>query len=261
VIAFRLLSASVAATCVIGCGGDDMLRRLTPAEADARAREYIGLFTRSQVESATARLQPRLVTPEARVQLDKIATMLAGQHFDSSRVVGAQVNTVGGVRHTNLTYELHSPAGWFLSNVATVDSAGAWSVEGVSARPLVRTLEEEFRFSLRGKSPRHYAWLLVTVLCAATSLGTALFLASRRAMPKRWPWVLASLIGAGAFSLNWSTGAVAIRLLNLQLGAAGFVRSSSATPWILTFAVPVGAYLALERYRRWRRSPAASASR
>jgi hypothetical protein len=166
-------------------------------------------------------------------------------------VIGAQTNTINGVRHVNLTYELHSSFSWFLANVASVDTAGTWFVEGVSARTITQPLEVTTRFSLSNKSFVHYLWLVLTIACAAVSLGSAVFIASRRSMPKRWRWVLVCLVGVGTFQLNWATGATSFALLQFLLASAAFVRGGPAAPWILSFATPVGAFLALSRYRRW----------
>jgi hypothetical protein len=107
-------------------------------------------------------------------------------------------------------------------------------------------------FTMKGKTAVHYAWVLLTMLAGAFSLGTAAWIASRRAMPQRWRWVFASLVGLGGFSLNWATGETAVKLVNFQLASAGVTRFGVTAPWVLTFAVPVGAIAALMRYRRWR---------
>jgi hypothetical protein len=252
--ALRVL-ALLAAMGLFACSQEDAIRRFTPPDADARARAYLGLFTAGRVDSAIARLLPGLHGPEADQQLARIGGLLDGQRFGSTHAIGAQTNFFNGVRHVNMTYELHSARGWTVANVATVDSAGGWFVEGVSVTPIDRPLEETTRFTLRGKTAVHYLWLLLTILALVVSQATAVWIASRRAMPRRWRWVLASLIGLGGFSLNWTTGETAIRIINLQLVSAGVVRAGSAAPWILTFALPVGAIAALFRYRRWRASP------
>lgn len=102
------------------------------------------------------------------------------------KVVGANTFESPGIRRVTLTYELHSPHDWLLASVVTLDSAGAWTVEGVNATPLVMPLEESTRFSLANKSAVHYLWLAIAALCLSASLGTAVFLATRRTMPKRW---------------------------------------------------------------------------
>lgn len=252
--ALRML-ALLAALGLSACSQEDVVRWLTPADADARARAYLGLFTARRVDSAVARLLPTLQGPEADQQLAAIGRRLDGQRFDSTHAIGAQTNVVNGVRHVNMTYELHSARGWTVANVATVDSAGGWFVEGLSVTPIDRPLEETTHFTLRDKTAVHYLWLVLTILALVISLATAVWIGSRRAMPRRWRWVLASLIGLGGFSLNWTTGETAIRLISLHLGSAGVVRAGEAAPWILTFALPVGAIAALLRYRRWRASP------
>jgi hypothetical protein len=236
------------------CSSNDLLQRFTPPDVDSRSREFIGQFVRGQMDSVVERLIVPLRTPEATRELRKIADILRNERFDTIRVIGAQTNTVNGVRHVNLTYELHSSFSWFLANVASVDTAGTWFVEGVSARTIAQPLEATAQFSLSRKSALHYLWLVLMVTCAATSLSSAVFIATRRDMPKRWRWVLLSLVGVGAFRLNWANGAINLAVLHVQFASAGFLQAGPAAPWILSFAVPVGAFIALIRYRRWRSS-------
>jgi len=256
----RLPQAIAILSLVCACSSDTSLQRFTPPEVDARSREYIAQFSRGQIDSVTARLLPPLRNPEASTELRKIVDILRNERFDTVRVIGAQTNNVNGVRHVNLTYELHSSSSWFLANVASVDTAATWFVEGVSARTIAQPLEVAAAFSFTGKSVRHYLWFVATVLCAVVSLGSALFIATRRRMPKRWRWVLLSLLGVGAFRLNWTTGVIDVGLLQVQLASAGFVRAGVAAPWILSFAVPLGALIGLSRYRQWRVSASATAA-
>jgi hypothetical protein len=219
---------------------------------DSRSREYLEQFTRARIDSVTARLVPPLQTQQTGTEIRKITDILRNERFDSVHVIGAQTNTVNGVRHVNVTYELHSSFSWFLANVATVDSANTWFVEGVSARTITQPLELGADFSLSGKSALHYLWLLVTVACAAVSLGAAGFVATRRRMPKRWRWVLLSLLGVGAFQLNWETGSIGFQVVRVQVASASFLRVGPAAPWILAFSIPLGAIFALRAYHRWR---------
>jgi hypothetical protein len=251
----RLLRCALLALALGGCRADDALRRFTPAEADTRARGYLALFAAHRGAEAETRLLPGMSGSEAHTAYVAIDSLLGGQHFDSVRVIGSAVNTINGVRHTNLTYEFKSQSGWILANVATVDSAGTWFVEALHARPMPQPLEVTNTFTLGGGSPLHYAWLILTIACAVVSLGTAIWLATRRQMPKRWRWVFLALLGVGGFSLNWTTGETAFRIVNVQLFGAGAMRLGPAAPWILTFGLPVGAILSLMRYRRWLRTP------
>lgn len=243
------------------CSMDDTIRRFTPADADVRARAYLALLTRGNVDSAVARLAPSFQNPTTPGELEKLAVLLSHERVDSMKVVGAATNKWSSGRRVNLTYELYQPSGWILANVATLDSAGRWTVEGVSARPLTRPLEEGSHFSFSNKSAVYYLWLVIAGLCAATSIGMAAFLATRRRMPKRWRWVLASLVGVGGYSLNWATGQTGVSLFKIQLLSAGALQSGPFAPWIVTFAFPLGAIVALYKYRDWKhQSESSSAS-
>src|SRR5689334_17699082 len=158
------------AAALVACDQEAALRRFTPPDADSRARAYLDLLVGGHTDSAAARLIPSLATTETRQVLDSMAVLLRGQVFDSTRVIGAHQNIVNGVRHLNLSYEQRAQAGWFLTNVATVDSAGDWAVEGFSARPIAHPLEDDARFTFAGKSARHFFWLAATIACAALSL-------------------------------------------------------------------------------------------
>lgn len=245
--------AAFAILMLSACSRDAALRRFTPADADVRARAYLAQLTVGNVDSAASRLVPFLQTPASRSELEKVAALLSPMRVDSMKVVGARTNTWAGGRRVNLTYELYlQPSGWAIANVATLDSAGTWAVEGVSARQLERPIEEGARFSLSNKPAIYYLWLAITGICAAVSLGAAIFMATRRGMPKHWWWALASLVGVGGYSLNWTTGQTGISLFKVQLFSAAALQSGPFAPWIVTFAFPLGALVALQKYRSWR---------
>jgi len=253
--------AALAILMLSACNSDALIRKFTPADADARDRAYLALFVRGHQDSAAARLLPSLQTPAASGELAKMAALLATARMESMKVVGANTATFAASRRVSLTYELSAkPGGWLLANVLTVDSAGTWFVDGAHVESVRQPLEESARFALSGKSPLFYMFLLVTILCAAVSIGAALFMATRKQMPNHWWWALASLIGVGAFSLNWTSGQTAFTLLNVQLLSAGAIESGPYAPWVLKLAFPLGAVIALPKYRSWRNLPEPSRS-
>lgn len=142
------------------------------------------------------------------------------------------------------------------ATVTTLDSGGAWSLIGLHVEPLPGELEALNPFDFAGRGLAQYLGLVLVLACAGISLGVAVFIASRRLYPKRWRWVAASLVGASAVYINWTTGEVSTRLLTMPLFSASVVRPSAYAPWLLSFSFPIGALVALQRYRRWRQSPA-----
>lgn len=193
----RTLVLATATLATLSCSYNEMLRKITPADADARAREYLGLLSRRQTDSAMARLIREIQGPATRQQVVNVIGIFDGEHFDSIRVIGANTWSTAAARRVNLTYELHSPNGWFEANVA-------------------------------------------------------IFIGTRKGMPRRWGWVAMALLGYGTFAMNWSTGEWSYNLLSVRLLGAGYTRAGLYAPYVFAFSIPLGSALALERYRRWK---------
>jgi len=248
----RTISIAALAFATLSCSYDEAIRRFTPQDADARSRAYLALLARRQTDSAMSRLMNcERSDPATRQQVVNIIGILDGEHFDSIRVLGANTWSTPRARRVNIDYEMHSPNGWFEASVATFDSAGDWRVYGLHARTLPQSLESMTWFTLRGKSLLQYGWLLATLLCAMITLATAILIAAQKGLPRRWGWVAVALVGYGTFALNWSTGEWSYNLFSVQLLGAGYTHGPY-TPYFFAFSFPLGAALALDRYRRWR---------
>lgn len=248
----RYLTGIAVVIFLAACNQQEAVKRFTPADADHRSREYIALVARGQVDSAEQRLLPVYRGDTARSVLGVYAALLKEKTFDTTRVIGAFTNTINGTRHVNLAYELHDARGWYLVQVATVDTAGDWAVEQILVEPLAASLEEQNRFTLEGKTVGHYAMLLLTMTAISMSVGTCVFIATRRGMPGRWRWAVLSLFGVAMTRLNWTTGLVDFKPIYFQLFSGGFFKLGPAAPWFFAASLPVGAIVAIDRYRRWR---------
>ena len=181
-------------------------------------------------------------------QLDSI---LRGQRLDSMRLIGANEFDSGGIERLTLTYEMRATRGWLGATVTTMDSAATWAILGIHVEPLRGELSRLNAFTLSDRSAAQYLGLAAVVVLTAFTLGVAIFLATRRQFPKRWRWVFLSLLGVGAVYVNWTTGDVSSSFAMVQLFAASAVRPNEFSPWVLSFSFPLGAVIALSRYRSW----------
>ena len=248
----RLYCVALFAAVLEACSGREMIARFLPTASDQRARSYLALLARGNRDSAVARLVPELQTPDAPAHLDSIGRVLHARVLDSLRPVGVQVNDFSGLRRVAISYQLGDTLGWVVAHVTLAERDGDWRVEGVSAYQRQVSLEDENSFRIVGRPLLAYLWLVCTLIAAAFSLGVAIAVARTRQMPKRWRWVVLALIGVCQFSLNWSSGAWEFRALQFQLLSAGFLKSGPFAPWILSFALPLGAALSLRRLMGWR---------
>jgi len=252
----RVLRCGVVLLAVMtaACGSDSLTKRIATPERDARAQRAIRQLVAGERDSFLAQARfdgDSATTARALFQIDSV---LRGRRVDSLTLIGANQFTSGNTDRITLSYEFRTEKGWLAASVATLDSASTWALVGFHVEPLVGELRAANAFRLAGRSAAQYLGLLAMVACALFSLGTAIFLATRRQFPKRWRWVLASLVGVGMVSVNWTTGAVASRLFSVQLLGASAVQPSEFAPWILSFSFPIGAIVALGRYRSFLQS-------
>lgn len=233
--------------------------RVTTADERRFAADYLALLVSQRVDSAYALLISELQNDAAREQLAAVAAILAEHPPDSTTLIGVHLQSPSGSRFVNLSWEYRSQGQWIATNVAARHSPpGSPRVAGFSAYPLNQSLRTLNAFTLRGRSAVHVTWLLGVVGMPLFCLAVATRLVTARGMPKRWIWALVALIGVSRFSLDWTTGHVAFQPLYLTLFAAAATNAGPAAPWILTFALPVGAAVGLARYRSWvtvRRKP------
>jgi len=97
--------------------------------------------------------------------------------------------------------------------------------------------------------------IALMIVCVASAFG-GVVLAPFTPIKHRWAWALLSLVGAGTFAFNWTTGQAHVALLNLRLFDAAFMKGGPAAPWIQKVAFPVGAMLTVRHVRNVRRAPA-----
>jgi len=257
-----IILASTAASCGTACEQniESFAQRHTTAAERVFALDYLGLLQRGEIDSAFAALAPELKSPEARQQLAQISSMFAVHPVSRPELVGVQVNKAPGWRTVNRTWEYQSGSQWVVTNVQARYGDAGVTVSGVNAHRLDQSLQSGNAFTVRDKSPVHIVWLVIALLIPSLCVFSALRIATAKGMPKRKRWIIASLVGVGRFSLNWSTGAINVNPVYVVLFGAGATRGGPAAPWIITLSVPLGALLALRRYRDWRRDHVAPLS-
>ena len=251
----RLL-AVVALSLAAACATDlsSFAERYTTASEREFPRVYLQWLADAQLDSASSLLAPELRSDTTRSAMGKIGLLLKEARLDSMRLIGVNLSTLGDGREVNLSYEI--PTGvaghWVMSNVATRRAGTGISVIGFSAYPINGPLEVVNRFTLSGKSAAHYAWLTLAVLIPIGTIAVAVSVARTRGMPRRWLWVIASLVATPTFSINWTTGRVGMQGLSFLFFGGAASSAGAAAPWIVSFAMPIGALIAYIRVRRWR---------
>jgi hypothetical protein len=162
----------------------------------------------------------------------------------------------------NLTYEAKGSGRTSLFSVAVRRHGGEPVITAFQWEPTSQPLAAANAFTFSGKTPTHYLYLSLAILAFLTCVTGAVFAGVQRLGV---PWILISLIGLGSFSINWTTGATGFSIVSFHILGAGYVRSGTVAPWVVTWSIPLGTILMLivwwQRRRRARTAVATPDSR
>lgn len=250
----------------VACGAAERLAGADSSPEAVEARAIVAALASHDVGAIKGRLAAPLLTPDIDGQLGQLAAFFPPGPPKRLRLVGFQANTVdvvGGQKTENVAVTLESnySAANVLSQIAfqRVDD-GEREVVGLHAQPLPAPLDVLNAFTLGGKGALHYAFLLVMLVVAAVTLAALVAWArAGRTLHRRWWWLLGILVGAFRISLDWTTGAIGVQALTVQLFSLGFERAGMAAPVVLMFSVPVGAVAFLIVRRQAKAAPVEAA--
>ncbi|MGZ3649537.1 MAG: hypothetical protein ACXVB8_08950 [Bdellovibrionota bacterium] len=243
-------------------GTDKFCKNIVTPEDQEFAHEYIEAFRDGdpkKTEAAIA-LMNHAYRPDldrGKSEIQKLALAIKG--FEE-QTIGCNVSTnglLGGetTRFVNLSYEWSGPASWYVGNVAWRSTSNIKEVEGFSIRSLTAPLEKIHAFSLTGKGPVHWLFLVSGFLIAAFILVTLVACFRRKGLKRKWLWLVFILMGFFQVSLNWTTGEMIgfiyrngsggwnFNALSFLLFGASMARPGEFAPWIVTISLPVGAIL------------------
>lgn len=236
----------LAAGLLSGClDYDDLIRKLTPAEDDRLAREFLELVRTGQTDAAIALLDPSISATTARTGLAELRRLFDDGIPLHPKVIGVQVHRSvtagsGGTATTSLQYEIRVRDAWLVGTVIVVRSAGSPRITTARFNALHESLRETHAFDRGPKLARHYLMLLGTVLVPVFCAYSA-YACFRQRPRRRWLWLLFILLPVGMVQLNWTTGEWNYQLLSFSLLGATAMRASPYTAWVLSLGFPLGA--------------------
>ncbi len=214
-------------------------RFATPQE-EAAAQGWLAELRARHFDAITRAVDPSVATDDLPQALVRIADAIPAGTPSSVQLVGDfHVSSPAG-KMANLTYEYDYGGHWLLANVAIQSAQGVDRIVGLNVTPIPRSLEEQNRFGLDGKPAACYLVLALALLMPAFTIFALVVCARPRLRGRKWPWIVAILLGVGALTVNWTTGQVSFRPLTVLLFSAGAARMPFG-PWMVSAALPLGA--------------------
>jgi hypothetical protein len=236
-----------------GCDQKALLQKIVPKDDDAFARRFFDAVRTGDYTAADQMLVPSLRDAKSESGLREINHVLAHGEPVSVEIIGCHLFTnatsQGTTRTTNLSYQIHFPDAWAAGNIAVGHQGGATAVVDSHFQSIPDSLEVLNRFTFADKSLVHY---LVFAMCLAVPLLilVTLIICIRFRIRRKWLWIIFILLGFIQFQFDWASGHFSVQPISFLFFGASAFRASPYAPWILGFAVPVGAIVFLISRRR-----------
>ena len=245
-------SAVLALALATGCATPRLFTRAAPAEDVEFARAYLALFPARAYAAIEMGMDPSIKTPEIRQKVMLMASIVPPGEPTSVTVVRSLSISSGNDTTSSLTFQYQYPDRWIAADVDVYRHNHAPVIKHVQFRPLRSSLDQINRFTFAGKSPMHGVALAVALLMFGFVLWTFTLAVRSPAPGMKWAWAAFVLVGIVRFTFNWSTGALTIAPMSVQLFGATFSKASAFDPLFLTTSLPVGAIVYLVQRREWR---------
>jgi hypothetical protein len=143
---------------------DGPLRKITPAEDEAVATNYIALLRQNKFEPILANADPSLKSVFTKDLLVKMANAIPPQDPISVKIVGVQQFHNSDRSSINLSFEYQFPTNWTIINVMTQRKGGVSTIVGFHVYDFGDSLENLNKLTLSGKSFLQYVTLTLGIL-------------------------------------------------------------------------------------------------
>lgn len=221
--------------------------RATPQEKSVAVR-FIAALQTGDLASVKASVEPKLYAQTFEIARSFQPRIPKATNYQLV-TVAVQTNTVDGVSQTlkALSYEFGTGNSWVAAEIVMTTTPAGPQIVGWHAAPTDHRPTSGGDFTLAGKNPLFYAWLIAMVLSTGTIVTALILLGRSPDIKRRWLWAIGSALGLGQFTLNWTSGVWVFRPLGVFLLGSAVFKASPFQPWMLSFSLPVVAVIFLLR--------------
>lgn len=244
-----LACAILAALMLCGCDTQYWINRFTPQPEAKIGQQFIDDIRVGNFGPVRRAMDPQWAS-QIDTALPRIKSLFPPGTPKNVKVVSANTIHGDGFITYAIGYEYQFPNDWFYGEILLQRKGANLSIEGLHVNQMQRSLEEANDFSFNDKSALHYIFFSIALFVPVFTLISAIA-CWRFPIPRRkWFWRVFVLFGFVGFTMNWTTGAINIQLIQFLLLGAGFKKTFYG-PVLLQIGIPIGALLFWWRRRSW----------
>jgi hypothetical protein len=254
----RFIYLILIAILITSCGQSYIEESKVPQLENTFAKSYIDSLKNGSVNYCYNLIMPEHQNEQAMDYLKNVYNNLSTRKLINANVIGYRVAKMNDTKYTHLEYEYEHDIDWAYFTVDLINRGGIIKVQGFNGNGFQESLVKANNFSLKGKSFGHYLTLMLMIAIPLFILTTIVFIIITP-IKRKVLWIIFALFGIFAIHFNWGTGdfmllirqlspdgkmeMVKSAFLKISILGAGYTRPSVLHPWIMQFAIPVGAIL------------------
>jgi len=235
---------------LVGCNQTTLIKFQTPPGAEAIASHYVDLLRDNQLDQIQREFDRSVVNDDTADNLARMQSHFPEGAPISQKVIGANVIHGNHPPITTVALEYEFPEDqWVIAKVDWANVNGKTVLLGFHVSNIPDSVEHSNRFTFDGKGLSQYFTLLLALLIVAINIHAFITCLRTPNIKLKWLWLIATLIGVGKFSVNWTTGQMYITPLFISVPAAQ-AYAFLYQPWFVSAALPIGAiafYIMRER--------------
>jgi hypothetical protein len=218
----------------------EKLEELVPEGPKAAGHEILQSIQANDLSAIESALHSDIDPADARETLTPLLRAVSISSSFTPRFGSWQWVYQDSVGQHEFTYELEIDDGFFIVVMVFREEDADLRLAGMHFQHLSSSLIEANRFTLVGKGAIHYLFLAAGVAIPVFCL-TTLVACWRRRPNRRWLWLLFIAVAFPVVTLNWSTGALSLQPLALNLLGSSFFQEGPLQPMQFQLGIPIGA--------------------
>lgn len=229
---------------ITSCNFENNIKENVPKNVKSVINDFTLCIQNGEYDNCFDLLNSELRNENVRNYLISLNSQIQNSKLDSFNIVGYKKKTFFNENTSinyGLDYEFVLENKYLFITFLVNENNDKLTINAFNASVNDESIVKE-NFSLENKSFLHYMFLFFAIIIPIFIIITLIF-AIKSKLNRKWLWIIGILFGLIKFSINWDSGISDIDIINFQIFSAGFSRTGIASPWIVSFSIPVFAIL------------------